>query len=884
MLDLGRRPEKVDTAKRRERAEKFLQKGKTSAALEEYLAILQEDPDNDAIRQTAAELYASSNCPKEAAALLGDLFQRQAEAKDSAKAIVTYKKLVRFGSPTCEQSFRYGQFIEASNKKEALEAFEAALTGYGALHNSKKSLAVLEHIIALDPSGQNYWRAAELASELGDNARASQFFLKVGALEAQSGGKSSPWYERAFHADPASTAAAVAYGQSLIFESRAAEALEVLKPLATGGATATPEVKDLYGHALWYTGQLVQAEPVLWELFEQNSARMTEMVELIAAFLEAKQDGEAVALARKLEQHQRRKGNRREFIGLMKDVVEKFRPSSSELLEYLVELFNAANREHDYCETLIKLFDLYYAAGNFYKAGDCLDRAAEVDAYEPGHQKRLEMLRGKIDEQRLNAIATRFSVVNKAKEIQQQPAKRDEPDEPSMLQDLMLQAEILVQYGMRSKALERLERIQQLFPHEEERNEELQRLYMNVGLVPHYPDAPAGKAKAAAAAAAPAAATLPPAKPAENVSRSAAPQASIFETSAAGPRDDSEVKNLARVTEITRSLYQQANVKSVLTVAVNEIGTQWNTVRAIAGLRAPGKPPTLVLEYVAPGVNASELPERVKLMSALHDASILRGPMVVADSKNAPEMAEIKDVVKTLGGGSFLALPLLDGQEHVGVLILQAEDASAWRSSDVLVLRSLSEQIVLALHNARLRRLVRNLSVTDEKSGLLKRSSYIDVLLSEVKRATQQNSPTCLMLMEFGRGSSMVREFGQPAVETMMRQVGQIISTHIRQADVGVLYDLTTIALILADTPEKGAMMALDKLRKLLDDIHLPGRDTLPPISAGIAELVVRPQFDPCDIVTEAINRVEAALEGARSNAEKKVCALACAFDVSAVA
>ena len=53
---------------------------------------------------------------------------------------------------------------------------------------------------------------------------------------------------------------------------------------------------------------------------------------------------------------------------------------------------DSANREQDYCATLIKLFDLYYAAGNYLKAADSLDAAAEVDAYETGHQKRLEML------------------------------------------------------------------------------------------------------------------------------------------------------------------------------------------------------------------------------------------------------------------------------------------------------------------------------------------------------------------------------------------------------------------------------------------------------------------------------------------------------------
>src|SRR6185312_11268730 len=57
MLDLSRRSDKSDIGKRREKAEKYLQKGKIAAALEEYVAILQDDPENDTIRQAAADLY-----------------------------------------------------------------------------------------------------------------------------------------------------------------------------------------------------------------------------------------------------------------------------------------------------------------------------------------------------------------------------------------------------------------------------------------------------------------------------------------------------------------------------------------------------------------------------------------------------------------------------------------------------------------------------------------------------------------------------------------------------------------------------------------------------------------------------------------------------------
>jgi tetratricopeptide (TPR) repeat protein len=131
--------------------------------------------------------------------------------------------------------------------------------------------------------------------------------------------------------------------------------------------------------------------------------------------IDSELDAEAVALARKLEAFQRRRGERRSFITTMQELLASHRPSA-EMLEFLAELFNASNRETDYAQALLKLFDLYCTKHDYQKAGECLDRAAEVDPYEPGHQKRLEALRGKIDDQRFNAIASRFAATVKKEE------------------------------------------------------------------------------------------------------------------------------------------------------------------------------------------------------------------------------------------------------------------------------------------------------------------------------------------------------------------------------------------------------------------------------------------------------------------------------------
>jgi diguanylate cyclase (GGDEF)-like protein len=260
------------------------------------------------------------------------------------------------------------------------------------------------------------------------------------------------------------------------------------------------------------------------------------------------------------------------------------------------------------------------------------------------------------------------------------------------------------------------------------------------------------------------------------------------------------------------------------------------------------------------------------------------GVVNIANAKASRELAPAAEHIQALSIESLLAVPLLDSGEQSGILILEQTSPRQWQQTDVVVLKTIAEQMVLAVSNVRLRTLMKTLAVTDEKSGLLKRPSYLDVLLSEVRRSLQQKTPLTLMLLHFGKASAMVKEIGEAPVESMMQQIGQSIASHIRQNDVAIRYDLTTIALVLSDTTEKNAFLVVDKMRKVLAPIKIPSTDRIPPISAGIAEAVLQERFDAVDMVTEVINRVESALEIARSEGGNKAHSLAPVVQPNAVA
>jgi diguanylate cyclase (GGDEF)-like protein len=435
----------------------------------------------------------------------------------------------------------------------------------------------------------------------------------------------------------------------------------------------------------------------------------------------------------------------------------------------------------------------------------------------------------------------------------------------------MLQAEILVQYGMRNKAVERLQRIQELFPREEERNEDLQRLYLSAGISPS-----SGAAALSAAAMVPSAATVTSNSP------------------TAGPIADpaSEMRNVTKVAEITRKLYHQTSAAAVLTAAVTEIGGHWDVSRCVAAMRTPGSSPTAVQEFCGKEVKAGSTAALKEVMCALHDLCLFTSssePVVIANAQKAGELEGVRNSLVELGATAVMALPLSNGEDSVGVLALLHNKTRVWPQTDAVMLKTLADQMVIALNNAGLRRLVKNLSVTDEKSGLLKRGSYLDLLLAESKRAVQNSAPLSVLLLQFGRSAALLKEHGEAAIEAVMEKIGQQFAANIRTNDLAFRYDTTTIAIILGDTAEKEGLMAVEKLRRTIAGVRLPAKEgsekgPAMEFSAGMAEAVVQENYDPLDIVTEVINRAEFALASSMAQGPGKIVALKAAMAAVAVA
>ncbi|HEX9457284.1 MAG TPA: diguanylate cyclase, partial [Candidatus Acidoferrum sp.] len=213
-------------------------------------------------------------------------------------------------------------------------------------------------------------------------------------------------------------------------------------------------------------------------------------------------------------------------------------------------------------------------------------------------------------------------------------------------------------------------------------------------------------------------------------------------------------------------------------------------------------------------------------------------------------------------------------QMPAGMLIVAHAEEHKWRPNEAYFLQAIGDQMLMSVSHTRLRSLVRRMGVSDERTGLLSRSSYQSCLLAEADRARTQGTPLSLAILQIDRGGELLRQHGESPLEKFLEQLARSLQPMVRQNDVPVKYTSWSLAFILPDTALAGARNLADKLRRAASGLRPPWDSTQITLSAGIVEAVAKHEYDNEDIVTDLINRAEFSVEEARKRGGDTVVAL----------
>ena len=839
----------VDISKQLEKAKRHLERNKLAEAAEAYQTVLSEMPSSQESLQGLGDIYTRLGHPDRAATYYGVLFDRLCDARDENKASVLYTRALKGTQQPPERMARYALLLQKQGRTaDAVEHFVAASELLLARGKQEQALDCLERVAQLEPeNAPRQFAAGNLAEQLGKSAIAVRSFLRAAQLSEASGDATAALalLERAHTLAPTERSPALLYAQALLRRGDAVKALSLLNPHAASESDAT--FLNTLSEALIATGDLDRGRGVLEKMLPQDPTALSKLFDLSRRYLEAGKDDAAVALLRSLQEAALKSRRENDFATRLEGLTESFARSVA-LGEFCAAAYAALNRESGYFEALVRLFDLYIEGGNPARAGDALDKLVEIDPYDFGNEKRLSQIEASCDASLVGRIRARLAQVGTHSP---QPSAggspeanvvlQDSPEEQQTVEDLMVQAEIFLQYSLQAKAVERLQRIAELFPGEEERNARLKGLYQTANWWPAGSSPEQVRSKAASAA------------------RPASASADSADT----------LRDLAKISEISQSLHRQPSERAMLSTAIQEVGKYLRATRCFAVLGTSGRAQQMASEYCAPGVEPAPGAVLMRLLGQLEHASPDGLGGLVLQQQSAPVLGE-------LGLDSALGMPMSDPETktQAGVMVVGYAAARAWRPHETYFLQAVGDQMLLGVSHARLRAMTRTLGAADERTGLLARSAYQDCLIQETQRAKTQGTTLTLALVEMDRGADLLKQYGEGSMERYLEQLARTLQPVTRQTDVAIKYTSWAIAFILPDTPLAAAESQAEKIRQAGAGVRPPWDGSAVGLSASVAEAVARVDYDSEDIVTELINRAEAGLGEARRLGGSTVVAL----------
>jgi diguanylate cyclase (GGDEF)-like protein len=841
-----------DIQKHLERARRSVEKNKLREAVAEYEAVLEEAPGQAEAVQGLADIHTRLNEPERAAEYFGIQFDRLLEVGDAAKASAIFGRFLRPYPQPADRLMRYATLLQKQNHaSEAIDQFAAAAELFLEQQRGVEALACYESMALLDPeNAARHVMLGELAEQLRHADLASRGFLRAGQLTLAGGrlDEALEYFGRAHRLLPTDRTGALLFAEAKLRKGDPAGAVALLEPFARNEKDTA--FLALFGESLLRAGQLDRSREAFESYYKQNPDRYEKLFELTGAYVRAGEDSKGAALLAQTKDWMRA-GRKEGELSAQMDRLAAGHPGSLPLAEAIAHAYEEMNRETKYFDSLVHLFDLYLGSRELKKACETLDRLVDIDPYDYRNQERIGKLEGRVDPAFLQNVLSRaakaatvstrtdgFTGAGSEAASTAGPVS-EEARAAQALEDLVVQVEIFLQYSLQSKAVERLERIAELFPGQEDSNERLRALYERANWWPK--GAPRKAAPAGSPIAKPAAEASPAPLP--------APAPSAAETH----------RDLAAIAEINRLMYRQSTPRELIASTAAEIGKYLQVARCLIAVGAAGETPQLTAEYFAPGTVAAGT-ARIPLIVSL-------SAKATPDALGGIELhAGTTPALRDLGLESALAVELSDKESQApgGVLLVGDAGPRKWKPNESFFLQAVGDQLVMSVNHTRLRSLVRSLAVADEKTGLLSRGAYIDCLLVESNRARTQGTPLSLVIVQMDRGGEMLREHGDSAVEQYVEQLARALSSAVRQTDIPVKYTAWSLVFVLPNTSLENARALAEKLRQVAGTVTPPWGEQNLTASAIVAEASSRPSDETEDRVTEWINRAEAGLDEAR--------------------
>jgi diguanylate cyclase (GGDEF)-like protein/putative nucleotidyltransferase with HDIG domain len=265
--------------------------------------------------------------------------------------------------------------------------------------------------------------------------------------------------------------------------------------------------------------------------------------------------------------------------------------------------------------------------------------------------------------------------------------------------------------------------------------------------------------------------------------------------------------HLALLNELGRKASSVLNPQELLTSICRQIRSAFGyDLARIEMLDAAHE--ELAVEAEA-GYGVELMGRRIHIGEGLAGAAADSGEPVLANSV----VKEPRYIALHPGIRSALSLPLKYREELLGVLSLESKQAYAFSQQDVLTLRTLADQLAIALHNARAYQVALEQAITDGLTGLKTHRFFMEALDREWRRSTRSGQMFSVIMIDLDGFKQVNDRYGHLEGDKVLAAVANLLNDRVRQSNVVARYGGDEFAIMLPEARTEQAEVLAERLR-----------------------------------------------------------------------
>lgn len=195
---------------------------------------------------------------------------------------------------------------------------------------------------------------------------------------------------------------------------------------------------------------------------------------------------------------------------------------------------------------------------------------------------------------------------------------------------------------------------------------------------------------------------------------------------------------------------------------------------------------------------------------------------------------------QTLGADDIVFKPIEEGRllaqlGWIERLVAADQDLHAkeqrliYLETEMQKMLTLTERHLAELHQScrdleRMNAELKAQTLIDRATGLTNHAAFIERLSDETERARRYRFPLSVIMLDIDQFKAFNDTFGHPAGDAVLQRVAQILAHSAREADVPARYGGEEFAVVLPNTDGSGALMAADRLRRIIESEAWPLR------------------------------------------------------------